>query len=190
MKGHLFSIVLSSLCDPPFIRIVACLIGLPLSTPCSVMQGTLLFGCSGQKEMIHRQIKARDGVMIHVVEAGNPSRPAVLFVHGLSQCWRSWLAQIAEAYLGTSSNRLETSNLSWSSPESVHWLFYLLVNRSGKGPPVGREACENRTAGSTVVDNAAAEAGTSRQRRRFCPLIRRTAGKILINADTIHAINM
>ena len=52
---------------------------------------------------MHRQIKARDGVIIHVVEAGNPSRPAVLFVHGLSQCWRPWLALLAGANRGSLS---------------------------------------------------------------------------------------
>src|SRR5271165_522666 len=49
--------------------------------------------------MIRHQIKTRDDVTIHVVEAGNPSRPAVLFVHGISQSWRSWLAQFADPRL-------------------------------------------------------------------------------------------
>jgi non-heme chloroperoxidase len=49
--------------------------------------------------MIHHQIKTRDDVTIHVVETGNPSRPAVLFVHGISQSWRSWLAQFADPRL-------------------------------------------------------------------------------------------
>jgi non-heme chloroperoxidase len=49
--------------------------------------------------MIHHQIKTRDDVTIHVLETGNPSRPAVLFVHGISQSWRSWLAQFADPRL-------------------------------------------------------------------------------------------
>ena len=49
--------------------------------------------------MIHHQIKTRDEVTIHVVEAGNPSRPVVLFVHGFSQSWRSWLPQFADLRL-------------------------------------------------------------------------------------------
>ena len=49
--------------------------------------------------MIHHQIKTRDDVTIHVMETGNLSRSAVLFVHGISQSWRSWLAQFADPRL-------------------------------------------------------------------------------------------
>ena len=49
--------------------------------------------------MIHHQIKTRDDVTIHVVETGNLPRSAVLFVHGISQSWRSWLAQFADPRL-------------------------------------------------------------------------------------------
>jgi len=49
--------------------------------------------------MIRHQVKTHDDVTIHVVETGNLSRPAVLFVHGISQSWRSWLAQFADRRL-------------------------------------------------------------------------------------------
>jgi pimeloyl-ACP methyl ester carboxylesterase len=37
--------------------------------------------------------------MLHVVEAGNPEGPPIVFVHGLSQCWRSWVRQFADSAL-------------------------------------------------------------------------------------------
>jgi pimeloyl-ACP methyl ester carboxylesterase len=49
--------------------------------------------------MIRHQAKTQDDITIHVVETGNPSGPAVLFVHGISQSWRSWMAQFADPQL-------------------------------------------------------------------------------------------
>ena len=46
--------------------------------------------------MIRRQVKSHDDVTINVVETGDPSRSAVLFVQGIQQSWRSWLAQFAD----------------------------------------------------------------------------------------------
>lgn len=34
------------------------------------------------------------GVTLHVVEEGNPDGPALLFLHGWSQCWMAWLPQL------------------------------------------------------------------------------------------------
>jgi pimeloyl-ACP methyl ester carboxylesterase len=41
----------------------------------------------------HR-IAGGGGVQLHVVEAGNPGGPPILFVHGLSQSWLSWSRQL------------------------------------------------------------------------------------------------
>jgi hypothetical protein len=38
--------------------------------------------------MSGHQVKTQDAVTIHVVEMGNPSGQAILFVHGVSQSWR------------------------------------------------------------------------------------------------------
>ncbi|HSW03585.1 alpha/beta fold hydrolase [Aquabacterium sp.] len=40
-----------------------------------------------------------DGVRLNVVETGNPQGPAIVFVHGISQSWLSWIALLADAGL-------------------------------------------------------------------------------------------
>ena len=40
-----------------------------------------------------REIVAPDGVRLHVREAGPETAPAILFIHGWSQSWLSWLGQ-------------------------------------------------------------------------------------------------
>ena len=35
------------------------------------------------------------GTRLHVVETGNPRGQAVLFIHGTSQCWRTWSRQMS-----------------------------------------------------------------------------------------------
>jgi non-heme chloroperoxidase len=37
--------------------------------------------------MQHHTITRGGGTRLHLVEAGNPLGPAILFIHGLSQCW-------------------------------------------------------------------------------------------------------
>jgi pimeloyl-ACP methyl ester carboxylesterase len=49
--------------------------------------------------MIRYQFKTRDDVTLNAVETGNPLGQAILFVHGLSQSWRSWMAQFADPQL-------------------------------------------------------------------------------------------
>ena len=34
------------------------------------------------------------GIRLHVVETGNAKRQAIVFIHGFSQCWRSWKRQM------------------------------------------------------------------------------------------------
>lgn len=41
-----------------------------------------------------------DGVKISFVEAGNLSGPPIIFVHGISQSWRSWEKQLSNPSLG------------------------------------------------------------------------------------------
>jgi pimeloyl-ACP methyl ester carboxylesterase len=43
-----------------------------------------------------RSVTTADGVRLNVVEAGNPAGPAIVFVHGISQSWLSWIAQLAD----------------------------------------------------------------------------------------------
>ena len=49
--------------------------------------------------MIRHQFKTQDLVTLNAVETGNPSGQAILFVHGLSQSWRSWMRQFADPRL-------------------------------------------------------------------------------------------
>lgn len=42
---------------------------------------------------------ASDGVRLAVAEAGPPSAPAVVFVHGYSQAWQSWSRQLEDPQL-------------------------------------------------------------------------------------------
>src|ERR1700733_10179996 len=49
--------------------------------------------------MIRHQFKTQDLVTLNAVETGNPSGQPILFVHGLSQSWRSWMRQFADPRL-------------------------------------------------------------------------------------------
>lgn len=44
-------------------------------------------------------VTTADGVRLNVVESGNPQGPAIVFVHGISQSWLSWVAQLADPAL-------------------------------------------------------------------------------------------
>jgi len=44
--------------------------------------------------MKHHQITGGGGCRLHVVEAGNPRGPAILFIHGFSQCSLAWGRQL------------------------------------------------------------------------------------------------
>ena len=39
-------------------------------------------------------ISGGGGIQLHLVETGNPSGRPILFLHGFSQCWRSWSRQM------------------------------------------------------------------------------------------------
>ena len=45
--------------------------------------------------MRHHTITGGGGIRLHLVEAGNPRGPAVLFIHGLSQSWYVWERQLS-----------------------------------------------------------------------------------------------
>jgi pimeloyl-ACP methyl ester carboxylesterase len=44
--------------------------------------------------MKHHTITGGGGTRLHLVEAGNPRGPAILFIHGISQCWLQWTRQL------------------------------------------------------------------------------------------------
>lgn len=69
---------------------------------------SLLAGCGGSDgdsmkgiyEMLNfNSVTTADGVRLNVVEAGNPQGPAIVFIHGISQSWLSWIAQLADGTL-------------------------------------------------------------------------------------------
>jgi pimeloyl-ACP methyl ester carboxylesterase len=43
---------------------------------------------------------APDGVLLHVRESGPPEAPAILFIHGWSQSWQSWMRQMESKLAG------------------------------------------------------------------------------------------
>ena len=45
------------------------------------------------------RVTTADGVRLNVVETGNPQGPAIVFVHGISQSWLSWIAQLSDPAL-------------------------------------------------------------------------------------------
>ena len=49
--------------------------------------------------MQHRDIVSPDGLKIAVYEAGTPTGPEILFIHGFSQCALSWAAQFDDPRL-------------------------------------------------------------------------------------------
>jgi pimeloyl-ACP methyl ester carboxylesterase len=44
--------------------------------------------------MKHHTITGGGGTRLHLVEAGNSRGPAILFIHGISQCWLQWSRQL------------------------------------------------------------------------------------------------
>jgi non-heme chloroperoxidase len=44
--------------------------------------------------MESHMITGGGGVRLHVVETGNPRGRSVVFIHGVSQCWRAWTRQM------------------------------------------------------------------------------------------------
>jgi non-heme chloroperoxidase len=44
--------------------------------------------------MKSHEIKGNGGVLLHAVETGNPLWQSILFIHGISQNWLSWRAQL------------------------------------------------------------------------------------------------
>jgi non-heme chloroperoxidase len=40
-----------------------------------------------------------DDVRLNVVQTGNPHGPAIVFIHGISQSWMSWIAQLTDPLL-------------------------------------------------------------------------------------------
>jgi pimeloyl-ACP methyl ester carboxylesterase len=44
--------------------------------------------------MKSQHITGGAGTRLHVVEAGNPLGPPIVFIHGFSQCWRAWSRQL------------------------------------------------------------------------------------------------
>jgi len=68
----------------------------------------LLAGCGGGsdndtngvlKMLNFTSVTTSDGVRLNVVETGNPQGPAIVFVHGISQSWLSWIAQLSDPTL-------------------------------------------------------------------------------------------
>jgi pimeloyl-ACP methyl ester carboxylesterase len=44
--------------------------------------------------MTHHTLTGGGGVQLHLAETGNPQGRPILFIHGFSQCWRSWSRQL------------------------------------------------------------------------------------------------
>jgi non-heme chloroperoxidase len=44
--------------------------------------------------MKSHHIKGGGGAELHLVETGNPAGPPILFIHGISQSWRTWTRQL------------------------------------------------------------------------------------------------
>jgi non-heme chloroperoxidase len=49
--------------------------------------------------LLRSNTQTSDGVTINFVETGNPAGPPILFVHGISQSWRSWEKQLDDGPL-------------------------------------------------------------------------------------------
>ena len=44
-------------------------------------------------------VLTNDNVRLNVVQSGNPRGPAIVFIHGISQSWMSWIAQLTDPFL-------------------------------------------------------------------------------------------
>lgn len=49
---------------------------------------------TSDRQIRAREVRSADGVRLHVREAGPPSGPPILFIHGWSQSWLSWRRQM------------------------------------------------------------------------------------------------
>lgn len=49
--------------------------------------------------MMDHKIVGGGGIQLHLVETGNASGRPILFLHGFSQCWRSWIRQMKNGQL-------------------------------------------------------------------------------------------
>ena len=56
-------------------------------------------GSRARDQLSAREYQTSDGVTINFVETGNPAGPPILFVHGISQSWRSWTKQLNDEAL-------------------------------------------------------------------------------------------
>ena len=73
----------------------------------SAAVASLLTGCGGGdddtngvlKMLKFTSVTTTDGIRLNVVETGNLQGPAIVFVHGISQSWLSWIAQLADPTL-------------------------------------------------------------------------------------------
>ena len=67
----------------------------------------LLAGCGGGSDdnngvlqmLEFTSVTTADGVRLNVVQTGNLQGPAIVFIHGISQSWLSWIAQLADSSL-------------------------------------------------------------------------------------------
>jgi len=67
----------------------------------------LLPGCGGSSDdndgvlrlLDFTSVTTADGVRLNVVQTGNLQGPAIVFIHGISQSWLSWIAQLADTSL-------------------------------------------------------------------------------------------
>src|SRR5687768_104980 len=53
-----------------------------------------------RETMKHHTITGGGGTQLHLVEAGNARGRAILFIHGLSQCWLAWDRQLRSDLAG------------------------------------------------------------------------------------------
>lgn len=53
----------------------------------------------GAQMLSFDSVTTADGVRLNVVQTGNPLGPAIVFVHGISQSWLSWVAQLGDGAL-------------------------------------------------------------------------------------------
>jgi non-heme chloroperoxidase len=75
------------------------LLKMSLTTACA-----WLAGCGGDATgdptmFSTTSVTTNDGVRLNVVETGNRNGPAIVFVHGISQSWLAWIAQLADPAL-------------------------------------------------------------------------------------------
>ena len=97
-----------------------------------------------------RHVDNRNGLVMHLLEAGDPGRPALLLLHGfpeLAYSWRKVMPALAEAGYHVLAPDLRATGAPWAG---ARWTGMPRLTSSGCSTPCATPSVCWRPAGMTV----------------------------------------